>query len=98
MVSGESPCRLRRQRPTRPGEAGGHRWCPCARTPSSKWEGPGLGDLWGPGSSSHPPPREGTQPSKLPVTQACVASGVQTQHVTWLTFLTVAFKLPTRCF
>lgn len=46
----------------------------------------GLGTCGAPGSSSHPPPREGhpaQQASVLP--GLCSIQGVQTQHVTWLT-------------
>lgn len=71
----ESPCRpgSRDPRP-REGEAGDTLGAPVARTPSSRWEGPGFWDLWGPWQFQPPPPRRGTQPSKLQSCQACAAS------------------------
>lgn len=46
MVRGEPLQACGRDPSTQRGRGRGHAGVPCARTPSPRWEGPGLGDLW----------------------------------------------------
>ena len=62
MVCGEPLQACGRDPRAQRGGGRGHAGAPCASTPSPRWEGPGLGDLWGPWQFQ-PPPTPGGAPS-----------------------------------